>query len=361
MEGSSAADCKKKRWARGDSNARPSPCKGSHCLFSASNRSTPCHNQLDHSPFAPQVLSELALPFTLDELKGYAERRKYGLTKYSIYWLNRAQKDIWESTGGTISKEKIDALRRFVLKKYSSEDSHVKVFGFAKAFLKFLTKARLDTRYYAFEVFLERPRAIKERNNVTSRIVTKEDIENVIAHIHNAEKAGLISSRRAQLYTAFILFGAYTGQRSMAMMAKLRVRQFKEAMQSNKPCVEVQSSRDKIKMQHYVPIHPDVIEALQPLIRGRSDDMQMFEYSSFVMWIKRAKIPLTRIATHFTLGDLRKFAEQYGDVIGRDQSNRAYIMTHGVSGIDWKHYKHPLPENVYDVYMRQLRDVELSE
>jgi hypothetical protein len=25
-------------------------------------------------------------------------------------------------------------------------------------------------------------------------------------------------------------------------------------------------------------------------------------------------------------------------------------MTHGVSGVDWEHYKHPLPEYVYDVY-----------
>jgi len=97
-----------------------------------------------------------------------------------------------------------------VLKKYRSEDSHVKVFGFAKAFLKFLTKARLDTRYYAFEVFLERPRAVKTRNNVTSRIVTKEDVENVLAHIRDAGKGGLISSHRAQQYTAFILFGAFS-------------------------------------------------------------------------------------------------------------------------------------------------------
>ena len=56
--------------------------------------------------------------------------------------------------------------------------------------------------------------------------------------------------------------------------------------------------------------------------------------------------------THFILSDLRKFAEQYGDILQWDQSNRAYIMTHGVSGIDWKHYEHPLLENVYDVYMR---------
>ena len=87
----------------------------------------------------------------------------------------------------------------------------------------------------------------------------------------------------------------------------------------------------------------------------------MFQHGSFWMWIKRQRIPFTRIDSHFVLGDLRKFAEQYGDAIQWDQSNRAYIMTHGVSGIDWKDYKHPLPENVYDVYMQQWTDVEHSE
>jgi integrase len=245
------------------------------------------------------------------------------------------------------------------LNKYRSEDSHIKVFGFAKALLKFLTKARLDTCYYAFEVFLERPRAIKARNNVTSRIVTKVDMENVLAHIRNAEKDALISRRRAQQYTAFVLFGAYTGQRSMATIAKLTAGQFREALQSDTPCIEVKSSQDKIRMQHYVPLHPQAIQAIRPLLDGRSDQNPLFEYNSLVMWVKREKIALTRLATHFALGDLRKFAEQYGDIIQWDQSNRGYIMTHGVSGIDWKHYKHPLPENVYDVYMRYWRDVEL--
>ena len=60
---------------------------------------------------------------------------------------------------------------------------------------------------------------------------------------------------------------------------------------------------------------------------------------------------------NFGFGDLRKFTEQYGDIIQWDQSNRAYIMTHGVSGVDWKHYKHPLPEHVYDVYMKYWKDI----
>ena len=246
-----------------------------------------------------------------------------------------------------------------MLNKYRSEWSHIKVFSFAKAFLKYLTKVRLDTRYHAFEVFLDRPRVVKARNNVTSRIVTKEDIQNVLSHVSNAEKDGLISSYRARYYTAFILFGAFTGQRSLSTISKLTVGQFREAIQSDKPCIEVQSSQDKIKMQHYVPLHPHVIQVIQPLLSNRNDNEPLFGYNSLEPWIRRQQIPLSRIRCNFVLGDLRKFAEQYGDIIRWDQSNRSYIMTHGVSGIDWKHYKHPLPENVYDVYMKYWKSVTL--
>ena len=296
----------------------------------------------------------------MDELTSYTERREYGLSKYSVDWIDRAQKAIWDCTNGSISQKSIDKLRLFVLNKYRSGDSHIKVLSFAKAFLKFLTKARLDTRYYAFEVFLERGRAVKARNNVTNRILTKADIENVLAHIANAEKEGLLSHQRRQHYTAFVLLGAYTGQRSLATISKLTVGQFREALRSDKPCIEVKSSQDKIKMQHYTPLHPQVIQTIEPLLEGRSDDEAVFEYTSLLQWIKRQKIPMSRFKGHFVLGDLRKFAEQYGDIIGWDQSNRAYILTHGVSGVDWAHYKHPLPENVYDVYMRYWSHVTLK-
>ncbi|HXY87494.1 MAG TPA: hypothetical protein VEG44_03565 [Candidatus Acidoferrales bacterium] len=62
-------------------------------------------------------------------------------------------------------------------------------------------------------------------------------------------------------------------------------------------------------------------------------------------------------ASHFVLGDLRKFAEQYGDIIRWNESNRAYILTHGVSGGEWAHYRHPLPEYVYTIYMKHWSDV----
>jgi len=60
---------------------------------------------------------------------------------------------------------------------------------------------------------------------------------------------------------------------------------------------------------------------------------------------------------NFGFGDLRKFTEQHGDVIGWSESNRAYILTHGVRGIEWSNYRHPLPEHVYDVYMKYWKDI----
>ncbi|MGZ4891588.1 MAG: hypothetical protein ACXV2B_04940 [Halobacteriota archaeon] len=69
---------------------------------------------------------------------------------------------------------------------------------------------------------------------------------------------------------------------------------------------------------------------------------------------------VVRCASTFVPSDLRKFAEQHGDIISWDQSNRAYILTHGVSGVDWSHYKHPLPENVFDTYMRYWGDVRFE-
>ena len=44
--------------------------------------------------------------------------------------------------------------------------------------------------------------------------------------------------------------------------------------------------------------------------------------------------------------------EQMGDILQWDQSNKNYILTQGVSGVDWRFYKHPLPEQVYDAYMK---------
>jgi integrase len=254
----------------------------------------------------------------------------------------------------------MDRLRSYVLEKYQSTWSKSKSLSFAKAFLAYLTKTRLDTAYQAFSIFLELPKVVKERKSVTNRIVTKEDVENILDHIHRAECRGIIGRSRARQYTAFTVFGAFTGQRSMATMMKLTVGQVRGALRAPKTVLRVGPSQDKIRMEHYVPLHPQVVEAVRPLLDGRQDDEPIFQHGSFWMWVKRQQIPMSQFKGHFVLGDLRKFAEQHGDTIGWEQSNRSYVMTHGVSSIEWKHYRHPLPDSVYDVYMKYWGDMRFQ-
>jgi len=390
----------KERWARPDSDRRPPPCEGSFLelepllsLFisdcplvkerqmrnsrepkedcGASYRQTDIknclfleravkHRQGKVKEVPEGSLASLELQFDHNELVSYTEYRKTELTRKSADWINRASAAFWFYTYGTVSAETLTDLRKKTLAKYNSEDSKSKVLAFALAFLKHLARIHLDTRYRSFALFLERPRRIKVQKNVTRRIVTNEDIERVLDHIRSAECRGMISRARAEQYTAFTVFGALTGQRSMATMMRLTVGQLRQAMRASKPVLRVEPSQDKIRMEHYVPLHPQVIEVIQPLLSGRHDDELMFRHGSFWMWVKRQKIPMSRFKGHFVLGDLRKFAEQHGDVIGWDSSNRAYVLTHGVSGVSWSHYRNPLPENAYDIYMKYWKDVNFT-
>ena len=266
-----------------------------------------------------------------------------------------------EGNPRNISWESLTNFRNYVLSRWTSLDAHRKVLGLTNSFLKYLAKIRMDIRYSNFGICLELSRSVKERKMITQRIVTLQDISSILAHIKKSYDEGHFDEYRYRQYIAIVLFGAYTGQRSMATISKLTVNQFNSALFSEKPVLLVKSSQDKIRMEHYVPLHPNLVNPLSDLCKGKSENDPMFEYSSFWMWNKRQQIPMSHNGNHFVLGDLRKFAEQYGDVIGWEQSNRAYILTHGVSGIDWKHYKHPMPEHVYDNYMKYWKGVNLTK
>jgi hypothetical protein len=58
-------------------------------------------------------------------------------------------------------------------------------------------------------------------------------------------------------------------------------------------------------------------------------------------------LPLTEAPPN----DLWSFVNSMG-IIEWSQSNRADILTHGVSRVDWRFYKHPLPEHVYDLHIK---------
>jgi len=54
--------------------------------------------------------------------------------------------------------------------------------------------------------------------------------------------------------------------------------------------------------------------------------------------------------SHFVPSDLRKFAEQRGDLVGGNESNRAYILMHGVKGLSGVITAIRGLKSVYDVY-----------
>jgi hypothetical protein len=312
----------------------------------------------------PQVsttgLSALALQFTRNDLDVYLAFRSTGLTHKTVTWLKKAAQLLWNASSGVISVSTMSLLRRNVLSKYRDIYAKRKTLGFARAFLRYLSKSKFDERYAAFDLFLELPRAVKERKHVTSRIVTKEDIENILSAIKQAYCIEDIDSNHYLNYTALVLFGAFTGQRPLATIARLTVKQFKEAVKLERPVLDVLPEQDKIRMQHYCPLHPQVVEAILPLLDGRPEKEPVFKQLSFQRWLKHNEIRLLRSDVRVVNGDLRKFAEQHGDIIEWEHSNRAYVLTHGVSGVDWSHYKHPLPESVYDVYMRYWKNVSLD-
>jgi hypothetical protein len=133
----------------------------------------------------------------------------------------------------------------------------------------------------------------------------------------------------------------------------LTVGQFRTALNEEKPVLHVLAEQEKNRVEHYVPLYPSVVRAINEVLThdfGEKDaNKPFFMFNSFEKWLERQKIPLPRVRdpskAHLWLSDFRKFAEQFGDIIGWDTTNRKYILAHGMTGVDWEHYKHPLPED----------------
>ena len=308
------------------------------------------------------TLSTLKLTFARTELESCTIARTQNIAPKSVYWIEKSSEILWENTRGIISQTTMEKLHNSILSKYSSHDSWGKVLNFTRSFLKYLSKLHLDPSYQNFSLFLDMPRTRRDRKTVTSRIVTTADITRVIDCIFDAYEDHHLSYEAMVDYIGFTLFGAYTGQRVEATISRITVSQLRTALDSNPSILHVSPDQDKIRMEHYVPIHTDLHHILAMMIENKSDNCRAFEFVGYQMWLKHNKVPLARVpGMTFTPSDLRKFAEQYGDIIRWDQTNRAYILTHGVSGIDWAHYKHPLPEYVYANYMQYWESVHLLE
>jgi hypothetical protein len=80
-------------------------------------------------------------------------------------------------------------------------------------------------------------------------------------------------------------------------------------------------------------------EAYYSFMAGRSD----FFSAATILYPERLRKFVSRKAT-FCNGSIKQELQ----------------MTYGVSGVDWRFDKHPLPKNVYDVYMRYWEEVALT-
>jgi hypothetical protein len=174
------------------------------------------------------------LTFSRKQLIDYKKWRIEGLDRKSSNWMNKAAEIVWNCTRGIVSKETMDSVRYIALTKYKSVYSQRKVLYFTKGLLKYLTKTSFYTRFGAFVLFLEMPKVLKTRKHVTSRIVTKEDIENVLKAIEKAFSIGRIDNAHYLNYKAIVLFGAFKGQRPLATIARLTAGQFEEAVKKKK-------------------------------------------------------------------------------------------------------------------------------
>ena len=310
---------------------------------------------------------EGSIGFTRTELKEDVTHRSQGLAKKSLDWINRASEALWDCTQGGISAESMTALRDFALKKYSSIDSHRKVTGFAAAFLKFLTKTRMDPSYQSYDAYLELPKAVRVRKAITERIITLKEIESVFQRISESAENGKIDPPKMRNYRSYALLAAYTGLRP-STMERLTVGQLKAAVKEKKPNLHIFWEQEKNRVEHYVPVHPVVLRAINEVLthdfEENDDAKPFFMFNQFEKWLEGQKIPLPRVSdpnkAHLWLSDFRKFAEQFGDIIGWDATNRKYVLAHGMTGVDWEHYKHPLPESIYDVYMKSWGEVNLT-
>lgn len=130
---------------------------------------------------------------------------------------------------------------------------------------------------------------------------------------------------------------------------RLTVGQLRTAIKEQEPVLHVLAEQEKNRTEHYVPIAAPVAAAIKAVLEhdfGEKDDATpFFLFNSFEKWLERQRIPLPRVRdpakAHLWLSDFRKFGEQFGDIIGWDETNRKYVMAHGMTGVEWEHYKHP--------------------
>ncbi len=213
----------------------------------------------------------------------------------------------------------------------------------------------MNPKILSYHSIFERPKNRQPIKLLTSRIIVQEDIQKALAAINHDPE---LSDAKKLNYHTSILFLSYSGQRTITA-SRLTVSQFKTALEQNPPVLTVNAEQDKIRMEHYVPIHPVLIPLIEKVITGKTNEDLVFDYLGLQRWLKYHPISMSHTRGKMQQRDLRKFFEQKSDEIGFNDANKNFIMSHGVSSINWTSYKQFLPENVYKRYMDCWKSIKL--
>lgn len=116
----------------------------------------------------------------------------------------------------------------------------------------------------AFLPIFEKPKSKKKFKLLTSRIIIEDDIRNTLAAL-NAD-ISIPESRKANFKT-LIQFLAYSGQRPLTA-SKVSIKQLEEALSCSPPVLKIEAAQDKIGMEHYVPLHPNIVADLTGVINN---------------------------------------------------------------------------------------------
>jgi len=294
--------------------------------------------------------------FSHQDLDDFLESRAKGVNHNTYGQIRRIITVLWDISQGRITPRILNDYTDYYMAKSKSQDMRDKFYNYAKAFLKYLFKTRMDTNILTLIAIFEKPKYQRERKLLTSRIIVQEDIEKAIAAIDNDPA---LPAHLKLRYKTTLAFLAYSGQRPQTA-GKLTVSQFKEALSREPFVLTVKASQDKIRMEHYVPLHPMLIELIQPLMSNMKDSDNLFTYQGLSVWLKKHPVALSRIQGKLESKDVRKFFEQKSDEIGFTDANKNFIMSHGVSSINWTSYKQYLPENVYKKYLEYWGSVVIQ-
>jgi hypothetical protein len=277
------------------------------------------------------------------------------VSKVVVYIVKKVGLEIWTQLNGVINTKTLENLSEYYISKCKSSSALEKCFNYTRAFLTHLYKLRMDAKILSYHAIFERPKNKQPIKLLTSRIIVQEDIQKTLNDICDDTT---LSDDKKLNYQSLILFLSYSGQRTVTA-SRLTAKQFNDALNQNPPVLTVEAAQDKIRLQHYVPIHLVLLPYIKKVIIEKSDNDTVFDYLGLQRWLKHHPISMRHTKGKIELKDLRKFFEQKSDEIGFTDANKNFIMSHGVSSINWTSYKQFLPENVYKRYMECWKDVDL--